>query len=251
MPREPHSPEDVRQNRKTSIRARSRTSRKASRKGPESFLGFSLTPPRWSSDADSFEASPGVTLITLAQHQRLELRSRFPDGMEEGMCPQWPNKKKKSSRIKGVEEDAASCTWADPRPPNIRYLLTAAPRSPTGASFGNDMQLRASPTSRFLAENSRAPLVDTVRGSWPKSARTRRYEPGSEYSYSQEEFFLRPVRGHRIPPFPVTRPLPGSPGTISRPSARLGANAIRLPRPARSPPQFFWHRGTHLGSRRR
>src|SRR5712671_1267171 len=168
------------------------------------------------SDADQFEGKPGVTLITLHSTKGLEFEHVFLTGMEEGICPH----SRSITEEKGIEEERRLVYVGMTR---ARQSLTLT-RAVYRRVFGNEQQLRASLPSRFLAEIP-SELVETVRGSMAEIGQTRRYEPDPEYSYSPEEF-LRRVRGQSVPPSATRRS--SSPGTISRPPARRGANANPL-----------------------
>src|SRR5262245_54233693 len=85
--------------------------------------------------------------------------------------------------------------------------------------------MRASLPPRFPPE-SPSELLDTVRGSIPKTAQTRRYAPDPEYSYSAEEF-LRRVRRGNAPA--VRQPQPQRPRTepsFGRSTRRASADPL-------------------------
>ena len=105
--------------------------------------------------------------------------------MEEGICPHG----RSINEEKGVEEERRLVYVGMTRARKTLTLTRAVYRR----IFGNEQQLRASQSSRFLAEIP-SELVDTAGGSMAEIGQTRRYEPDPEYSYSAEEF-MRRVRG--------------------------------------------------------
>src|SRR6202011_3552695 len=208
MLRDRNSPEDVAriENLQELVRAVAE-----SIEAGESFTDF-LDAAALVSDADSFEGKPGVTLITLHSTKGLEFDHVFLSGMEEGISPH----SRSLNEEKGIEEERRLVYVGMTRARTSLTLTRAVYRR----IFGNEQQLRASLSSRFLAEIP-GELVETVRGSMAEIGQTRRYEPDPEYSYSPEEF-LRRVRGQSVPPSAPRRSSTGS-SAYSRPPARRGA----------------------------
>jgi ATP-dependent DNA helicase UvrD/PcrA len=167
------------------------------------------------SDADQFEGTPGVTLITVHSTKGLEFDHVFLTGMEEGICPH----SRAISEEKGIEEERRLVYVGMTR---ARQSLTLT-RAVYRRIFGNEQQLRASLPSRFLAEIP-SELVETVRGSMAEIGETRRYEPDPEYSYSPEEF-LRRVRGGPKQAAPAPRRPAPTQSSFGRPSAKRGGDA--------------------------
>jgi DNA helicase-2/ATP-dependent DNA helicase PcrA len=181
----------------------------------ESFTDF-LDAAALVSDADSFEGTPGVTLITLHSTKGLEFDHVFLTGMEEGISPH----SRALNEEKGIEEERRLVYVGMTRARKSLTLTRAVYRR----IFGNEQRLWASLPSRFLAEIP-IELVETVRGSMAEIGQTRRYEPDPEYSYSPEEF-LRRVRGQSVPPSASRRSTSSS--SYARLAARRGADANPL-----------------------
>jgi DNA helicase II / ATP-dependent DNA helicase PcrA len=175
----------------------------------ESFTDF-LDAAALVSDADSFEGTPGVTLITLHSTKGLEFDHVFLTGLEEGISPH----SRSLNEEKGIEEERRLVYVGMTRARNSLTLSRAVYRR----VFGSEHQMRASLPSRFLSEIP-SELVETVRGSMSEIGESRRYEPDPEYSYSADEFLKR-VRGKsaaptRTPPGRSSTPTPGF-STIKR-----------------------------------
>ncbi|HXM94241.1 MAG TPA: UvrD-helicase domain-containing protein [Candidatus Dormibacteraeota bacterium] len=166
------------------------------------------------SDADSFEDQPGVTLITLHSTKGLEFDHVFLTGMEEGICPH----SRSLNEEKGIEEERRLCYVGMTRARTSLTLTRAIYRR----IFGNEQQMRASTSSRFLAEIP-SELVETVHGSMAEIGEKRRYEPDPEYSYSPEEF-LRRVRGPQRQADAASR-RQTSQNNFVRPPLKRGAHA--------------------------
>jgi DNA helicase II / ATP-dependent DNA helicase PcrA len=179
----------------------------------ESFADF-LDAAALVSDADSYEGTPGVTLITLHSTKGLEFDHVFLTGLEEGICPH----SRSRDDEKGIEEERRLVYVGMTR---ARQSLTLT-RAVYRRVFGNESQLRASLPSRFLQEIP-SELVDTARGSMAEIGQTRRYEPDPEYSYSAEEF-LRRVRGK---PAPAPAAARRSSSTSSSPTFSLHRSATK------------------------
>jgi DNA helicase II / ATP-dependent DNA helicase PcrA len=213
MLRDRNTPEDV--TRMENLQELTRAVAESTDAG-ESFSDF-LDAAALVSDADSFEGKPGVTLITLHSTKGLEFDHVFLTGMEEGICPHG----RSINEEKGVEEERRLVYVGMTRARKTLTLTRAVYRR----VFGNEQQLRASESSRFLMEIP-SELVDTVRGSMAEIGQTRRYEPDPEYSYSADEFLRRVRRG----PVPAARQPQRASTTpsLGRPATRRGVDANPL-----------------------
>jgi len=134
------------------------------------------------SDADQYEASQQITLMTLHAAKGLEFPLVFLVGMEEGLFPH--------SRTfldpDQLEEERRLCYVGMTRAMNTLMLSRARYRR----RFGTDMP-EASIPSRFLEEVP-PQLLEEVGGSSRRSAQTRttpppRYDESRHYSYEDED----------------------------------------------------------------
>lgn len=166
------------------------------------------------SDADSFDESAPVTLMTLHSAKGLEFDHVFLTGLEEGVFPH----SRSMDTPKEIEEERRLCYVGMTRPKESLTLTRAIYRRMWG-----DERVEGAEPSRFLREIP-AELLETAPGSLAGAGESRRYEPDPEYSYSQEEFNRR-VR--RIAPT-VERPQ-RSPATAPRASrAKVPGNGHPL-----------------------
>ena len=136
------------------------------------------------SDADTFDESASVTLLTLHTAKGLEFDHVFLTGLEEGTFPH----NRCLNNAEELEEERRLCYVGMTRARDTLTITRAVYRRIYGSE-----RLQASTPSRFLAEIPRE-LVDTAPGSLAEAGETRRYEPDPEYSYSEEEFARR-MRG--------------------------------------------------------
>jgi ATP-dependent DNA helicase UvrD/PcrA len=151
------------------------------------------------SDADNFDESALITLMTLHSAKGLEFDHVFLSGMEEGIFPH----NRSQDDNEELEEERRLCYVGMTRAKQTLTLTRAVYRRMYGSE-----RLSGSLPSRFLQEIP-ADLIETAEGSLAEAGETRRYEPDPEYSYSQEEF-VRRVRRSELPSRAANR-------TVSRP----------------------------------
>ncbi|HET9402001.1 MAG TPA: UvrD-helicase domain-containing protein [Candidatus Acidoferrales bacterium] len=133
------------------------------------------------SDADSFDESAPVTLMTLHSAKGLEFDHVFLTGLEEGVFPH----SRSMDTPKEIEEERRLCYVGMTRAKDTLTLTRAIYRRMWG-----DERVEGAEPSRFLREIP-AELLETAPGSLADAGETRRYEADPEYSYSQEEFSRR------------------------------------------------------------
>lgn len=133
------------------------------------------------SDADGYDETAAVSLMTLHSAKGLEFDHVFLAGLEEGIFPHSRSKE----REEDLEEERRLCYVGMTR---ARQTLTLT-RAVYRRIHGNE-RLEASTPSRFLLEIP-GELVDTAEGSLAEAGSARRYEPDPEYSYSVVEFARR------------------------------------------------------------
>jgi DNA helicase-2/ATP-dependent DNA helicase PcrA len=137
------------------------------------------------SDADNYDESALVTLLTLHSAKGLEFDHVFLTGMEEGIFPH----SRSQNDDEELEEERRLCYVGMTRAKQTLTLTRAVYRR----IYGNE-RLAGSMPSRFLMEIP-GDLIETAAGSLAEAGETRRYEPDPEYSYSEEEFARRVKRG--------------------------------------------------------
>jgi DNA helicase-2/ATP-dependent DNA helicase PcrA len=160
------------------------------------------------SDADTFDESASVTLLTLHTAKGLEFDHVFLTGLEEGTFPH----NRSLNDTEELEEERRLCYVGMTR---ARDTLTVT-RAVYRRIYGSE-RLQASTPSRFLAEIPRE-MVDTAPGSLADAGETRRYEPDPEYSYTEEEFARR-MRGgtqQQAKPRPTRSSVSASSGASAR-----------------------------------
>lgn len=137
------------------------------------------------SDADEFDQSIPVSLMTLHSAKGLEFDHVFLAGLEEGLLPHGRSLQSDND----VEEERRLCYVGMTRAKCTLSLSRAIYRR----SWANADLAAASP-SRFLAEVP-GHLVEAVPGAIAQPGERRRYEPDPDYYESQ---FRRPKRsvGH-------------------------------------------------------
>ena len=123
-------------------------------------------------DADEYDESVPVSLMTLHAAKGLEFDSVFLAGLEEGLLPH----RRSKDHLEDIEEERRLCYVGMTR---ARQSLTLS-RAQYRRSYGED-RLRSSTPSRFLREIP-SELVETVVGSLAEAGETRCYEPDPEYS---------------------------------------------------------------------
>jgi DNA helicase-2/ATP-dependent DNA helicase PcrA len=124
------------------------------------------------SDADEFDETIPVSLMTLHSAKGLEFDTVFLAGLEEGLLPH----SRSLDRPQDVEEERRLFYVGMTRAKKSLTISRAIYRR----SYGED-RLRASLPSRFLSEIP-GDLLEAAPGSMSEPGETRRYEPDSEYS---------------------------------------------------------------------
>ena len=127
------------------------------------------------SDADEFDESVPVSLITLHSAKGLEFDHVFLAGLEEGLLPHG----RSLGSDESIEEERRLCYVGMTRAKRTLTLSRAIYRRTWG-----DSGLSASTPSRFLAEIP-ADLVEAASGSLSEPGETRRYEPDPEFYESE------------------------------------------------------------------
>ncbi|MFZ0211552.1 MAG: UvrD-helicase domain-containing protein [Candidatus Acidiferrales bacterium] len=126
-------------------------------------------------DADEFDESVPVSLITLHSAKGLEFDHVFLAGLEEGLLPHGRSLGSDDS----IEEERRLCYVGMTRAKRTLTLSRAIYRRTWG-----DSGLAASAPSRFLTEIP-ADLIEAAKGSLAESGETRRYEPDPEFYESE------------------------------------------------------------------
>jgi DNA helicase-2/ATP-dependent DNA helicase PcrA len=167
------------------------------------------------SDADNFDESALITMMTLHSAKGLEFDHVFLTGMEEGIFPH----SRSQNDNEELEEERRLCYVGMTRAKETLTLTRAVYRR----MYGNERLVGSLP-SRFLQEIP-AELIDTAEGSLADAGETRHYEPDPEYSFSQDEFERR-MRG-------TSAPLRSSSATVTRSrssaqprAAKAGSNPL-------------------------
>jgi ATP-dependent DNA helicase UvrD/PcrA len=124
------------------------------------------------SDADEFDETIPVSLMTLHSAKGLEFDAVFLAGLEEGLLPH----SRSLDTSANVEEERRLFYVGMTRAKQSLVLSRAVYRR----MYGED-RLRASMPSRFLAEVP-GELVQAAVGSLSEPGETRRYEPDPEFS---------------------------------------------------------------------
>lgn len=133
------------------------------------------------SDADDYDESAQVTLMTLHSAKGLEFDHVFLAGMEEGLFPH--NRSRQDAEQ--LEEERRLCYVGMTRAKETLTLTRAVYRR----IYGNELMERSEP-SRFLKEIP-GELIESAPGSLAAPGETRGYEPDPEYD--AEEFRRRRV----------------------------------------------------------
>ncbi|MGH9703186.1 MAG: ATP-dependent helicase [Candidatus Acidiferrales bacterium] len=127
------------------------------------------------SDADDYDESAHVTLMTLHSAKGLEFDHVFLVGLEEGLFPH----SRSLNQEKDIEEERRLCYVGMTRAKQSLTLTRAVYRRIYG-----EERLRASTPSRFLQEIP-AELIESAAGSLADAGETRRYEPDPDYLESR------------------------------------------------------------------
>jgi DNA helicase-2/ATP-dependent DNA helicase PcrA len=123
------------------------------------------------SDADDYDPSVPVWLMTLHSAKGLEFDFVFLAGLEEGLFPH----SRSRANDEDVEEERRLCYVGMTRAKKTLTLTRALYRRIYGSE-----QLGASAPSRFLAEIP-GELIESAYGSLADAGETRRYEPDPDY----------------------------------------------------------------------
>ena len=124
------------------------------------------------SDADEYDETIPVSLMTLHSAKGLEFDAVFLAGLEEGLLPH--GRSLNTQRGNGRGAPAFLCGH------DAREEISRAFARVYRRSYGED-RLRASLPSRFLAEIP-GDLIEAAPGSQSEPGETRRYEPDPEFS---------------------------------------------------------------------
>jgi len=163
------------------------------------------------SDADEYDETIPVSLMTLHSAKGLEFDTVFLAGLEEGLLPH----SRSLDRPQDVEEERRLFYVGMTRAKKSLTISRAIYRR----SYGED-RLRASLPSRFLSEIP-GELLETVPGSMSEPGETRRYEADPDYS----EY------ANRSRPASSARPAYGRPAQSSRASRNpLVGTRVRHPK---------------------
>jgi DNA helicase-2/ATP-dependent DNA helicase PcrA len=127
------------------------------------------------SDADEYDETVPVSLMTLHSAKGLEFDHVFLTGLEEGLLPH----SRSLDSAEELEEERRLCYVGMTRAKKMLTLSRAIYRRSWG-----DAQLAASAPSRFLAEIP-AELVESAQGSLADPGETRHYEPDPDFYSSQ------------------------------------------------------------------
>jgi DNA helicase-2/ATP-dependent DNA helicase PcrA len=167
------------------------------------------------SDADNFDESALITMMTLHSAKGLEFDHVFLTGMEEGIFPH----SRSQNDNEELEEERRLCYVGMTRAKETLTLTRAVYRR----MYGNERLVGSLP-SRFLQEIP-ADLIDTAEGSLADAGETRRYEPDPEYSFSQDEFEHR-MRGTSAPSRSSSATVTRSRSSAQPRAAKAGSNPL-------------------------
>ena len=124
------------------------------------------------SDADGYDESVTVSLMTLHSAKGLEFDAVFLAGLEEGLLPHG-----RSFNSNAEMEEERRLFYVGMTRAKKSLLLS---RAIYRRSYGEE-RLRASLPSRFIAEIP-GHLIEAAAGSYSEPGETRRYEPDPEFS---------------------------------------------------------------------
>ncbi len=170
------------------------------------------------SDADQFDESIPLSLMTLHSAKGLEFDAVFLAGLEEGLLPH-----SRSLNAAGdIEEERRLFYVGMTRAKKTLVLSRAVYRR----IYGED-RLRASLPSRFLAEIP-LEMIEAAAGSQAKPGETRRYEPDPDFSEEYDAPRQRSGYGYsgyrRTPP---KRSADGRPAGRATPANPLIGTRVR------------------------
>ncbi|MGD0965173.1 MAG: UvrD-helicase domain-containing protein [Candidatus Acidiferrales bacterium] len=138
------------------------------------------------SDADQYDESVSVSLMTLHSAKGLEFDAVFLAGLEEGLLPHSRSLHSNSE----LEEERRLFYVGMTRAKRSLVLSRAIYRR----SYGEE-RLRASLPSRFVAEIP-GDLIEAAAGSYSEPGQSRRYEPDPEFSEGYPSRQRRPSYGY-------------------------------------------------------
>jgi DNA helicase-2/ATP-dependent DNA helicase PcrA len=158
------------------------------------------------SDADQYDETVSVSLMTLHSAKGLEFDAVFLAGLEEGLLPH-----SRSLNSNGELEEERRLFYVGMTRARRSLVLSRAIYRRT---YGEE-RLRGSIPSRFIAEIP-GELIEAAAGSYSEPGQTRRYEPDPEFSESYGSRPRRPSYGY--PPRQArSTPTPAPPRSSSNP----------------------------------
>jgi DNA helicase-2/ATP-dependent DNA helicase PcrA len=158
------------------------------------------------SDADQYDETVSVSLMTLHSAKGLEFDAVFLAGLEEGLLP---HSRSQNSNAE-LEEERRLFYVGMTRAKRSLVLSRAIYRR----NYGEE-RLRASLPSRFVSEIP-GDLIEAAAGSYSDPGQTRRYEPDPEFSEGYRQ--RRPSPSYGYPPRQArSAPTPAPPRTSSNP----------------------------------
>jgi len=137
------------------------------------------------SDADSYDESARVTLMTLHSAKGLEFPVVFLVGMEEGLLPH----SRSLLDSQALEEERRLCYVGMTRAQNVLILTRAVSRRRYG-----DQMAQSSRASRFLREIPPGLLEDLSKRGADRGERHYEYEPSEENAEEDREIALANAR---------------------------------------------------------
>jgi DNA helicase II / ATP-dependent DNA helicase PcrA len=160
------------------------------------------------SDADQYDETVAVSLMTLHSAKGLEFDAVFLAGLEEGLLPHSRSQNSNSE----LEEERRLFYVGMTRAKRSLVLSRAIYRR----TYGEE-RFRASLPSRFVAEIP-GDLIEAAAGSCSEPGQTRRYEPDPEFSEGYAYRPRRPAGSYGYPPRqPRSSPTPAPPRSSSNP----------------------------------
>ena len=180
------------------------------------------------SDADEYDETVSVSLMTLHSAKGLEFDAVFLAGLEEGLLP---HSRSLNSNARTRRRAAAFLRGHD-----ARQAIARLSRAIYRRTYGEE-RLRASLPSRFIAEIP-GDLIEAAAGSYSEPGQTRRYEPDPEFS-----------EGYGYAAAMAIVRLPAAPGALD---SHPGASALfEQSADRRARPPFQIRRGHDHRNRRR
>jgi DNA helicase-2/ATP-dependent DNA helicase PcrA len=159
------------------------------------------------SDADQYDETVSVSLMTLHSAKGLEFDAVFLAGLEEGLLP---HSRSLNSNAE-LEEERRLFYVGMTRARRSLVLSRAIYRR----TYGEE-RLRASLPSRFIGEIP-GDLIEAAAGSYSEPGQTRRYEPDPEFSEGYAHRQRRPSSYGYPPRQARSAPTPAPPRSSSNP----------------------------------